>query len=91
MGYSRHVVCDTPGCGRTALFKVAAPWSAGRFAELKTYGLTCEGHSAEAYREALQRMRAHPFSPEEQVGEIALYHFRQGTQDREMPPAPTPV
>lgn len=35
------VLCYTPGCGRPAGFKVAARWSDGVTAELKTYGLCC--------------------------------------------------
>ena len=37
-----YLVCCT-GCGRPAGFKVAARWSDGATAELKTYALGCEG------------------------------------------------
>ena len=52
---SRTVTCGTPGCGGAAEYKIASPWSAGRFSELKTYGLACEQHYAQTYRDALRR------------------------------------
>jgi hypothetical protein len=36
------VVCQSPGCGAAATLKVAAEWSDGVTAELKTYALCCE-------------------------------------------------
>ena len=72
------VLCYTPGCGRPALYKIAARWTDGTIAELKTYGLACEGHSAQAYRDALRRRKVHPPSNEEKHGEIGLYHFEKG-------------
>src|SRR5437868_6006099 len=36
------VLCYTPGCGRPAVYKIAARWSDGVTSELKTYGLACE-------------------------------------------------
>ena len=36
------VLCQFPGCGRPAGFKVASQWSDGTTHELKTYSLSCE-------------------------------------------------
>ena len=36
------VICQSPGCGAAATLKVAAEWSDGVTAELKTYALCCE-------------------------------------------------
>ena len=77
--YTRTVPCGTPGCGELAEYKIAANWSAGRFSELKTYGLACETHQAQVYREALRRRKIHPPSAEEAQGEIGVYRFEKGT------------
>ncbi len=76
--YTRSVSCGKPGCRGLAEYKVAAPWSAGRFSELKTYGLACDEHHVQTYRDALRRRKVHPPSAEEAQGEIALYHFEKG-------------
>ena len=88
--YSRPVHCGTPGCAGDAEFKIAAPWSAGRFAELKTYGLACEAHYSQSYRDALRRRKIHPPSEEEVVGEIVVYRYEKGLADTSLEPLPTP-
>jgi hypothetical protein len=35
------VCCHRPGCGRPAVYKIAARWSDGVTHELKTYDLRC--------------------------------------------------
>jgi len=82
--YERPVPCGTPGCRGPAAYKVAAIWVGGRFSELKTYGLACEAHSAEAFRDAVQRRTVHPPSGEERQGEIGLYRFVQGKSGHEL-------
>ena len=84
MEYNRTVTCGTPGCGGPAEYKVAANWSAGRFSELKTYGLACESHRAQTYKDALRRRKIHPPSAEESQGEIAVFRFEKGKSDREL-------
>ncbi|MGE3806042.1 MAG: hypothetical protein AB7K24_15335, partial [Gemmataceae bacterium] len=39
---SYRIVCYTPGCGKEAVYKIAARWSDGATEELKTYACTCE-------------------------------------------------
>jgi hypothetical protein len=80
--YTRTVQCGTPGCGEPAEYKVAATWSAGRFSELKTYGLACGSHHTQAFREALRRRKIHPPSAEEAQGEIGLYQFEKGSPSK---------
>ncbi len=82
--YTRPVQCGTAGCRELAEYKVAASWSAGRFSELKTYGLACEAHYAQTYRDALRRRKLHPPSTEESQGEIAVYHFEKGKSAAEL-------
>ena len=87
---NRPVPCGVPGCGGQAEYKIAAPWSAGRFSELKTYGLACADHYAQAYRDALRRRKIHPPSREETVGEIGVYRFEKGGADRALERVPNP-
>jgi hypothetical protein len=89
--YTRTVPCGTPGCGDPAEYKIAANWSAGRFSELKTYGLACEAHHAQAYRDALRRRKIHPPSAEEAQGEIGVYHFEKGTPGKGLQQVSNPV
>ncbi len=88
--YTRPVTCTTRGCTSNAEYKVAANWNAGRFSELKTYGLACEAHHTQCFREALQRRKVHPPSPEEVQGEIALYRYEKGKHDRQLEKLPNP-
>lgn len=88
--YSRTVTCNIPGCAQPAEYKIAAPWSAGRFSELKTYGIACADHYAQVYRDALRRRKVHPPSPEESQGEIALFHFEKGKAGQPLKSVPAP-
>ena len=49
------VRCSMPDCGEEAVYKIAAPWSDGRFSELKTYGFACTDHLADVLRSAEAR------------------------------------
>jgi hypothetical protein len=88
--YNRTVSCGAPGCGAAAEYKIAAPWSAGRFSELKTYGLACEQHYVQVYRDALTRRKDHPPSSEEAQGEIAVYRFEKGKAGAALQQVPNP-
>jgi hypothetical protein len=80
-----------PGCKELAEYKIAAPWSAGRFSELKTYGLACAEHYVQTYRDALRRRKIHPPSPEESQGELAVYRFPKGEAVSQLEKVPNPV
>lgn len=84
MGYTCPVHCTTPGCQSKAEYKIAATWSAGRFSELKNYGLACANHYAQVYRDALRRRKVHPPSAEELQGEIGVYHYEAGKPDKSL-------
>jgi hypothetical protein len=89
--YTRPVPCGTPGCKELAEYKIAAPWSAGRFSELKTYGLACAAHYVEAYREALRRRKIHPPSPEEVQGDMQVFRFEKGQAVSKLERVPNPT
>lgn len=90
MGYTRTTPCSTRGCGNLAEYKIAATWSAGRFSELKTYGLACESHKSQNYQDALRRRKIHPPSDEEKQGEIGVYKYVKGQPDRSLEKVPNP-
>jgi hypothetical protein len=76
--FSRPVTCGVSGCHELAEYKIAAPWSVGRFSELKTYGISCEAHSTQAFRDALRRRKMH------------LYRFEKGKATTKLEPVPNP-
>ncbi len=82
--YTRDVLCGMPECEKHAAFKIAAPWSHGNFAELKSYGLACEDHFGPVFRDARRRWGLHLTSPEETIGEVGLYRFEAGRHDRQL-------
>jgi hypothetical protein len=82
--YTRDVTCSKKGCGKHATYKIAAPWSYGHFAELKSYGLACADHFGDAYREAQRRSQLHEPSSEENVGEIGIYKYEKGKRDKQL-------
>lgn len=88
--YSRSVTCGVAGCGGPAVYKVAATWSAGRFSELKTYGLACEAHYLQTFRDALRRRKVYPPSAEESQGEMGVFRFETGGVDRSLQQVPNP-
>src|SRR5262249_52093807 len=82
--------CSAPGCGKAALYKVAATWSDGTHSELKNYGLACEAHRAEQLARARSSRQGLTVSEGEKVGEVGLYQLMPGLHDRELTPVPDP-
>lgn len=78
------VRCSLPDCGESATYKIAAPWSDGRFSELKTYGHACADHLGPVFRIAEDRREQYQASPGETVEEIGIYRFEQGKRDRQL-------
>ena len=78
------VHCSLPGCAEPATYKIAAPWSDGRFTELKTYGHACSDHLGMVFREAEARREAYHPAPGETVEEIGIYRYEQGKRDRQL-------
>jgi hypothetical protein len=79
--YQHSVVCSFPSCSEPAGFKVAARWSDGNFAELKTYGFACSEHLATVFRDAEGRRMDYALRPEEVSEEIAIYRFELGSRE----------
>ena len=82
--YSHDVNCTHPYCSDLATYKVAARWSDGRFAELKTYGFACSDHLGEVFQEAENRRLDYTLCPGEVIEEMAIYSLVPGKLDRQL-------
>ncbi len=76
--YSHGVKCSHSYCSDLATYKVAARWSDGRFAELKTYGFACSDHLGEVFQEAEDRRVDYALLPGEVIGEMTIFRFEPG-------------
>jgi hypothetical protein len=70
-----------PDCEEPARYKVAAPWSDGKFSELKTYGHACGDHLRAVFRAAEERRATYRPAPGESVDEIGIYRSKSGWLD----------
>ncbi len=84
MMYSHEVICTHADCSDTAVYKVAARWSDGRFAELKTYGFACSDHLGEVFQDAENRRLDYTLCPGEVIEEMAIYRYEPGRRDRQL-------
>ncbi len=66
------VPCSVPGCDSDAASKLAAPWSYGRFQELKTYGYACPAHQDSMIEYAENRPKP-SLDQGETLGEVGRY------------------
>ncbi len=67
------VKCSVHGCDAQATTKIAAPWTYGRFSEMKTYGYACPSHSETVVEFAESRPRPKRLAEGETLGEVGLY------------------
>ncbi|MDG3006464.1 hypothetical protein [Paludisphaera mucosa] len=82
---TRHAVqCSFEGCPEAASYKIAARWSDGSFAELKTYGFACSDHLGPVFRQAERRLQDYQAAPNEIVEELAIYRYETGKRDRQL-------
>jgi hypothetical protein len=78
------VLCYVPGCGRPARYKIAARWSDGVTAELKTYSLCCDDHLADEFRRSRRRQRACRRAPGETLEAPGIYRHERGRRDQQL-------
>lgn len=76
--------CDTPECGREAIYKIAAQWSYGNVSELKNYGMACESCAEKRLSDARERRARIQVAEGEKLGEVAAYRLMPGVRDREL-------
>jgi hypothetical protein len=80
--------CDTPGCGKPAIYKVAAEWSYGNVSELKNYGMACEACLPQRLADARKKRQAVRPAEGEKLGDVAAYRLMPGVHDRDLPRVP---
>ena len=67
------VLCQTPGCGAAATYKVASEWSDGSTIELKTYALCCRACLAGWYDRSLDKQRTCRLTVDERLERPGIY------------------
>ena len=63
MAKTSPVTCSHESCREQAAYKIAARWTDGRLAELKTYGFACSEHLGNIFREPLDRQQHYTPGP----------------------------
>ena len=84
MPHERFVRCSWHACEEPAVYKIAAPWSDGRFSELKTYGFACADHLKDVLRSAEARWLDYEPVKGEVVQDIGIYRYESGKSDRQL-------
>ncbi len=78
------VLCYRSGCGRPAVYKIAARWSDGVTQELKTYSLACADCLAEQYARSRAKRAACRLAPGETLDEPGVYELARGQRDHQL-------
>jgi hypothetical protein len=78
------IPCYRAGCGRLAVFKIAARWSDGITEELKTYALSCEECLADWFRRSREKQAVCRRAPGEILEPPGIFDLVPGQRDREL-------
>lgn len=76
------ILCYRPGCGRPAVYKIAAQWSDGITRELKTYALSCEDCLPSFFHHSRQKQIACRLTPGETLEPPGIFRLVRGQRDR---------
>jgi hypothetical protein len=79
------IVCYQQGCGKLAVYKIAARWSDGVTSELKTYALSCADCLADWFRRSCAKQAECRLAPGETLERPSIYEMVRGQRDRELP------
>ncbi len=82
MSRNHVVICSHPLCREPAAYKIAARWTDGRLAELKTYGFACSEHIGDVFGQAEKRRLDYKPAAAESIEELAIYRYEPGKRDR---------
>jgi hypothetical protein len=78
------VLCYRPGCGRPAVYKIAARWSDGVTQELKTYALSCPDCLADWFARSRARQAACRLAAGETLEPPGIFELARGRRDRQL-------
>ena len=76
------IYCYSKGCERIAAYKIAARWSDGITAELKTYALVCEECLPEWFQKSRQKQKACRLAAGEKLDPPSIFKMVRGQRDR---------
>jgi hypothetical protein len=76
--------CYTRSCGKPALYKIAARWSDGVTAELKTYALSCADCFAAWYQQSCEKQASCRRARGETLERPGVYSLERGRRDSQI-------
>lgn len=76
--------CSTQDCKNVAAYKVAARWSDGVVAELKTYALACPACLEAWFRKSRQKQAACRLTTNEKLDPPGIYSLQRGQRDQRL-------
>ncbi len=79
------IVCSRPGCGKLAVYKIAARWSDGVTQELKTYALCCADCLPDLFCRSREKQAACRLTPGETLDTPGIFALERGRRDVEIP------
>jgi hypothetical protein len=81
---SYPILCQRPGCGKPALYKIAAQWSDGITEDLKTYALACAECLSDLFTRSCAKKTACRVAQGETLVGPHIYVLARGTRDRHL-------
>jgi hypothetical protein len=78
------ISCYTKGCGKPAIYKIAARWSDGVTQELKTYALCCADCLPDWFRRSREKQAACRLARGEILEAPAIFSLERGRRDTEI-------
>src|SRR5205807_8771545 len=78
------IYCYRKGCGKLAVYKIAARWSDGITEELKTYALSCEECLADWFRRSREQQAVCRRAKGEILEPPGIFDLVPGQRDRNL-------
>ena len=78
------VICYAPGCGREAIYKIAARWSDGLTEELKTYYLSCAKCLPILFQDARRKRDQCRLANGETLDTPGVFSLHRGARDHQL-------
>ncbi|WP_020472116.1 hypothetical protein [Zavarzinella formosa] len=85
-----EIICYAPGCGKPAVFKIAARWSDGVTRELKTYSLSCADCRDVLFDQAMAKKGTCRLTTGETLSEPEVFDLVRGRRDHDLMGGPKP-